>query len=258
MNKLSILSVLSVSATFSAILSVTLQVGCGSDAATPDTGAGFRDAGRGVAEEAGVSPSDVPGDATGQVPDAMVGHSSDGVPDAVVDRASDRMPDAVIDHASDRQAPDDDVGGAPPDSVRALEAGRADTAADTRAADGAPDVAAADAGCTGWTTLARISPAAAVDLMAAIDPIVINVHVPYEGDIPGTDTSIPYDDVDALDTYLRQDHCAEILLVCKSGGMSKSAGDQLIKRGYLRVRDLAGGMQAWTAAGYPLLKDGGT
>jgi rhodanese-related sulfurtransferase len=116
----------------------------------------------------------------------------------------------------------------------------------------------ADAGCTGWTTLARISPTEAVDLVAKIDPIVINVHVPYEGDIPGTDTSIPYNDVDALDAYLQHDHCAEILLVCKSGGMSKSAGDQLIKRGYLRVRDLVGGMVAWEASGYPLLKDGGT
>jgi rhodanese-related sulfurtransferase len=39
--------------------------------------------------------------------------------------------------------------------------------------------------------------------------------------------------------------------------MSQSAGNELVKRGYLRVRDLNGGMQAWQAAGYPLLKDGG-
>jgi rhodanese-related sulfurtransferase len=155
------------------------------------------------------------------------------------------------------------------------ETGRANASSDSNSSEdaadqGQPDAAELDAsddgavalsgegGCTGWTTLARLSPAEVVDLMAKTDPIVINVHIPYEGDIPGTDTSIPYDDVDALDAYLHQDHCAEILLVCKSGGMSKSAGDKLIKLGYLRVRDLAGGMVAWQASGYPLLKDGGT
>ena len=137
-----------------------------------------------------------------------------------------------------------------------------DGKADGPAADAPPvDLGEAvdiDGGCSGWTTLARISPAAALELIATVNPIVINVHVPSEGDIPGTDMSIPYDDVKAIDAYLHQDHCAEVLLVCKSGGMSKSAGDQLVKLGYLRVRDLAGGMMAWDAAGYPLLKDGGT
>jgi rhodanese-related sulfurtransferase len=120
------------------------------------------------------------------------------------------------------------------------------------------DTPAIDAGCNGWTTLKRLSPAELASLMATSDPIVINVHVPYEGDIPGTDTAIPFSQVDAVEAYLHDDHCADVVLVCMSGGMSQSAGNELIKRGYLRVRDLAGGMLAWQAAGYPLLKDGGT
>jgi rhodanese-related sulfurtransferase len=119
------------------------------------------------------------------------------------------------------------------------------------------DGLAGDGGCTGWNSLKRLSPAEAADLIATSDPIVINVHIPYAGDIPGTDTSIPYNDVDAIEAYLHNDLCAEILLVCHSGGMSLSAGNELIKRGYLRVRDLNGGMVAWEAAGYALLKDGG-
>jgi rhodanese-related sulfurtransferase len=98
----------------------------------------------------------------------------------------------------------------------------------------------------------------AKDLIATTDPIVINVHIPYEGDIPGTDTSIPYTDVDAIEDYLKHDHCADVLLVCRSDHMSQIAGDELVKRGYLRVRDLKGGFTAWQNAGYPLLKDGGT
>ncbi len=118
--------------------------------------------------------------------------------------------------------------------------------------------AVTDAGCTGWTSLERLSPAELSDLLATTDPIVINVHIPYAGDIPGTDTSIPYNNVDAIETYLNHDHCADVVLICLSGGMSQSAGNELVKRGYLRVRDLNGGMEAWEAAGYPLLKDGGT
>jgi phage shock protein E len=122
----------------------------------------------------------------------------------------------------------------------------------------AVEASALEAGCAGWTTLKRLPPADLAALMATSDPIVINVHVPYEGDIPGTDTAIPFDQVDALEAYLHGDHCADVVLVCLGGSMSLSAGNALIKRGYLRVRDLAGGMLAWQAAGYPLLKDGGT
>jgi phage shock protein E len=158
----------------------------------------------------------------------------------------------------------------------ALEAAPADVPPDGSPADTKPDgttdgpvadgttadtadaaASGGEAGCTGWSTLVRVSPAELADLMSKTDPIVINVHIPYEGDIPGTDTSIPYNDVAAIDAYLHGDHCAEVVLICKSGGMSKSAGDELVKRGYLRVRDLAGGFVAWQAAGYPLLKDGG-
>jgi len=122
--------------------------------------------------------------------------------------------------------------------------------------DGPGGENSSDAACSGWTTLDRISPSALADLLATSAPIVINVHTPYAGDIPGTDTSIPYNNVDAIEAYLHDDHCADVVLICLSGGMSQSAGNELIKRGYLRVRDLDGGMQAWQAAGYPLLVDG--
>jgi rhodanese-related sulfurtransferase len=115
-----------------------------------------------------------------------------------------------------------------------------------------------DAGCSGWTTLKHLSPAEVADLIATSNPIVINVHTPYAGDIPGTDTSIPFDHIKDIDTYLHGDKCADVVLVCWGGGMSQTAGTDLINLGYLRVRDLDGGMNAWQKAGYPLLMDGGT
>ena len=117
--------------------------------------------------------------------------------------------------------------------------------------------AGGDATCSGWTALKRLSAAEVSTLLATSDPIVINVHIPYAGDIPGTDTSIPYNQVDAIEAYLNYDHCADVVLICLSGGMSNTAGTELVNRGYLRVRDLNGGMNAWEAAGYTLLKDGG-
>ena len=130
--------------------------------------------------------------------------------------------------------------------------------ADAPRLDGSGGEASVDGACSGWTTLLRLSPVELSNLLATSDPIVINVHIPYAGDIPGTDTSIPYDNVDAIEAYLNGDKCADVVLVCLSGGMSLSAGNELIKRGYLRIRDLNGGMMAWQNAGYPLLKDGGT
>jgi rhodanese-related sulfurtransferase len=232
-------------------LAATL-VGCGSDG-SPATDAAVADTGR--RNDSNASNDPTAGDAATDagIPGPGVDwRSADAAPDvATPDGMTDGKPDGMTDGKPDGSS--DGGFNAMPD-LAAI-----DTTPSTADANRVDSITpSADGGCTGWTTLQRISPAEAVALMAKIDPIVINVHIPYEGDIPGTDTSIPYNDVDAIDAYLHQDHCAEILLVCKSGGMSKSAGDQLTKRGYLRVRDLAGGMVAWEAAGYPLLKDGGT
>jgi rhodanese-related sulfurtransferase len=183
----------------------------------------------------------IPSDPTDlRVPD-LVAEDAVGAPDLrPVERPSADGPAAEAPSA-DRPSPDTATDGPGPDVM---------------AIDGAP-AAATDAGCTGWTTLEHLAPADAKALIETSDPIVINVHYPYEGDIPGTDATIPFDDVDAIDAYLGYDHCADVLLVCKGGSMSASAGNALIKRGYLRVRDLKGGMTAWANAGYPLLQDGG-
>jgi rhodanese-related sulfurtransferase len=144
------------------------------------------------------------------------------------------------------------------DTPSQRDVNRADAPGEAVADTAAVDALGSDAGCSGWTALARLSPAEVSNLIATSNPIVINVHIPYAGEIPGTSTSIPYTDVDAIETYLKHDHCADVVLTCSGGGMSQSAGNELVKRGYLRVRDLNGGMQAWQAAGYPLLMDGGT
>lgn len=82
------------------------------------------------------------------------------------------------------------------------------------------------------------------------DVLLVNTHIPFEGDIPGTDLSIPYDEVGANLDELPED--AKIVLYCMTGPMSTEAAEVLVGRGYTNVLELDGGMEAWEDAGLPL------
>ena len=81
---------------------------------------------------------------------------------------------------------------------------------------------------------------------------VVNVHVPYEGEVPNTDLEIAYNDVETLTASL-PDRDAPIILYCRSGNMSADAAQELINAGYTQIYDVQGGMNAWTSSGRQLL-----
>jgi rhodanese-related sulfurtransferase len=95
-----------------------------------------------------------------------------------------------------------------------------------------------------------VSAAGLAKMLARKDFPLINVHVPYEGEIEGTDLFLPFDRVGRSVAKLPADKSAELVLYCRSGHMSAIAARTLVGLGYTNVWNLEGGMIAWTDAGY--------
>lgn len=122
---------------------------------------------------------------------------------------------------------------------------------------GGDDADPADADTAVDTTVSR-SPSELLDAndfvgFVGSEPsaVLVNVHIPYEGHIDGTDAFVPFDEIGTWDA-LPADLGAPIALYCRSGNMSAQATDALVDLGYTNVVDLEGGMNAWTAAGNQL------
>jgi rhodanese-related sulfurtransferase len=90
-------------------------------------------------------------------------------------------------------------------------------------------------------------------LMDQKDFTLINVHIPYQGEIDNTDLLIPYNAINRYKNLLPKNKDAKIVVYCLGNHMSYIASEELIKMGYTRVSRLKGGMLAWQQKGGQLV-----
>jgi rhodanese-related sulfurtransferase len=100
----------------------------------------------------------------------------------------------------------------------------------------------------------NISPQELENLLANKDIFLVNVHVPYEGNIPGTDASIHFDKIKQRLMELPKAKDAQIVVYCRNGRMSAIAAEELALAGYSNILNLEGGFNDWIEAGYQFVR----
>lgn len=87
------------------------------------------------------------------------------------------------------------------------------------------------------------------------DFTMINVHIPWQGDIPQTDLRLAYDQIEKNLDQLPQEKDTKILVYCLTSGMAKKAIGILLNSGYTNLWMLDGGTTAWVELGLSLIKE---
>jgi len=83
------------------------------------------------------------------------------------------------------------------------------------------------------------------------DFLFVNVHIPLEGNIPGTDFTVPYNEIENNLSLFPADKDAKIVLYCRSDSMGNEAAQKLADNGFTDVYNLEDGYNAWKAYGLP-------
>ncbi len=73
-----------------------------------------------------------------------------------------------------------------------------------------------------------ITPAQLKSMLKNKDFLLVNVHIPYGGEIPDTDLFVPYNEIGQNLSKFSQNKQMKIVLYCRSGSMSTTAARTLV------------------------------
>ncbi|MDD5210334.1 MAG: rhodanese-like domain-containing protein [Elusimicrobiales bacterium] len=103
----------------------------------------------------------------------------------------------------------------------------------------------------------NIKPAQVRDYLEQQRPVFIDVRTPEEhaaGYIEKTDLVIDFKATDFKDKLSKLDRNVKYLIYCRSGHRSGLALAMMKDLGFAEYHDIEGGINAWTAAGLPVVK----
>ncbi len=98
--------------------------------------------------------------------------------------------------------------------------------------------------------LTMLTPQELHQIMQKKDVFLVDVHVPEQHHIKGTDLFVPFHKINKNLDKFPKDKRAPIYLYCKSGPMGNAAAKTLFESGYKKIYNLQGGKDAWLDAGY--------
>ncbi|CAG0947611.1 Sulfurtransferase [Anaerolineae bacterium] len=87
-------------------------------------------------------------------------------------------------------------------------------------------------------------------IMQSEDIFLVDVHIPEQRHIKGTDLFVPYNEVEKHQDKFPQDKNTPIYLYCEGGPMGNAAARSLHELGYRNLSNLEGGAKAWRKNGF--------
>ncbi|MCX5786622.1 MAG: rhodanese-like domain-containing protein [Elusimicrobia bacterium] len=103
----------------------------------------------------------------------------------------------------------------------------------------------------------NIAPEEAKNFIELRNPTVIDIRTPDEyaaGHLEKVNMNLDYYAPDFKDQLAKLDKNVKYLIYCRSGGRSGKTLVMMKDMGFTEAHDIAGGINAWIAAGYPIVK----
>ncbi|MFV1977553.1 MAG: rhodanese-like domain-containing protein [Candidatus Scalindua sp.] len=100
--------------------------------------------------------------------------------------------------------------------------------------------------------LKMITPLELHQLMQKKDIFLVDVHIPEQPHIKGTDLFVPFHKIEENFDKFPKDKRTPIYVYCLSAPMANAAARALLELGFTEIYNLKGGTKAWLDAGYVL------